>query len=271
MRFGFALAILLLLACSSLVGQQTSPAGPPQTTQPCAPGETTIGAQRCVTPPRVIHNVDPAYPEQARQAKLEGSVVLGIVVGVDGKAHNIRVVRPFGSGLDEQAVAAVQQWEFQPATKDGKPVAVNINIEVNFRLYHGPTPPIGQFDAQSEALRIAFESLAERVVKGDFDGAYKFLSEQTAKNVSANRFASSYKMLEAENGELQSIKFAASWTNSNVQNAPIKTGVVVARHQYESKQLMFTYLFRQERQEDKQEWKLLAFRPGNQLPTGAVH
>jgi TonB family protein len=212
--------------------------------------------------------VDPIYPEEARKAKLEGRVVVRVTVGADGKPHNIHVIQPFGSGFDEQAVAAVQQWEFQPAIKDGRRVAVYINVEVNFRLSPGPTPPTDQADPQNAALRAVFESLAERLVKRDFDGAYKFLSEQTAKQVSANRLASAFKMLEAENGELQSINFVGISRNSKPEpgNASV-LAVVAARHHYESKEIPFTYLFRQE----KKEWRLVAFKPGNQLPGGVVH
>jgi len=57
------------------------------------------------------------------------------VVGADGIPRDIRIAKPAGMGLDEQAVKAVQRWRFDPAKKDGNPVAVQINVEVNFRLY----------------------------------------------------------------------------------------------------------------------------------------
>ena len=53
---------------------------------------------------------------------------------IDGLAHNIQVKRGLGLGLDEQAVLAVSQWKFRPGAKDGQPVTVAANIEVNFRL-----------------------------------------------------------------------------------------------------------------------------------------
>jgi TonB family protein len=58
-----------------------------------------------------------------------------MVVGPDGKPHNIRVVRTLGLGLDEKAIEAVKNWRFKPAMKDGKPVAVQISVEVEFHLY----------------------------------------------------------------------------------------------------------------------------------------
>jgi protein TonB len=56
-------------------------------------------------------------------------------VGPDGKPRDIHVSRTLGLGLDEKAIEAVNQWKFEPALKDGKPVAVAINVEVQFRLY----------------------------------------------------------------------------------------------------------------------------------------
>jgi protein TonB len=88
-----------------------------------------------VSAPRATFSPDPEYSEEARKAKYQGTVVLWVVVGPDGKPHDIRVQRTLGMGLDEKAIEAVRQWKFEPAKKDGSPVAVQINVEVNFRLY----------------------------------------------------------------------------------------------------------------------------------------
>ena len=87
-----------------------------------------------VSPPRVIKKVEPEYSEEARKAKYQGTVVLAVQVWEDGRAHNIRVVRSLGLGLDENAVQAVVQWRFVPGMKAGRPVKVAATIEVNFRL-----------------------------------------------------------------------------------------------------------------------------------------
>lgn len=87
-----------------------------------------------VTSPSVLYREDPQYTEQARAEKVAGSVLLSLVVGTDGLAHDISVTKGVGAGLDEQAILAVTKWHFQPGTKDGQPVAVRANIEVNFRL-----------------------------------------------------------------------------------------------------------------------------------------
>ena len=87
-----------------------------------------------VSPPKAIYSPDPEYSETARQAKLQGTCVLWLVVGPDGKPRDIRVLRTLGLGLDEKAIEAVKHWRFEPAMKNGKPVAVQINVEVNFHL-----------------------------------------------------------------------------------------------------------------------------------------
>jgi TonB family protein len=87
-----------------------------------------------ISAPVLLSKVEPAYSPDARAAKYQGSVLLYAEVGADGQAHNIRVSRGLGLGLNEKAVQAIRQWNFKPAGKDGRPVTVGVNIEVNFRL-----------------------------------------------------------------------------------------------------------------------------------------
>lgn len=88
-----------------------------------------------VSAPRAIYTPEPEFSEEARKAKYQGVVVLNIVVGTDGRVHNPRVVRSLGMGLDEKAVEGVKTWKFDPSKKDGRAVAVEMNIEVAFNLY----------------------------------------------------------------------------------------------------------------------------------------
>ncbi len=88
-----------------------------------------------VQAPRAIDTPDPEYSEEARKAKYQGTVVLWLIVDPNGRPHDLKVSRSLGMGLDQKAIEAVRRWRFEPATKDGKPVAVQINVEVNFRLY----------------------------------------------------------------------------------------------------------------------------------------
>ncbi len=88
-----------------------------------------------VSAPRALDTPDPEYSEEARKAKYQGTCVLWLIVGPDGKPRDVKIARALGMGLDEKAIEAVRNWKFEPAMKDGKPVAVQINVEVNFRLY----------------------------------------------------------------------------------------------------------------------------------------
>jgi TonB family protein len=88
-----------------------------------------------VTAPRVIYQPDPEYSEKARKAGRQGSCVLRLIVGADGKPYDISEVRTLGMGLDEKAIEAVRRWVFEPARRAGKPVAVQIDVQVSFRLY----------------------------------------------------------------------------------------------------------------------------------------
>jgi TonB family protein len=87
-----------------------------------------------VKPPRVIYSPEPPFSKKARAARYQGVSTLSLVVGADGIPRNIKVVNPLGMGLDEKAVEAVSTWKFQPATKDGKAVAVQIAVELDFHL-----------------------------------------------------------------------------------------------------------------------------------------
>lgn len=87
-----------------------------------------------VTPPRAIYAPDPEYTTAAKNAKIHGTVPLWLVVTAEGLPEYVHVARSLDSGLDQAAVDAVKQWRFAPAMKNGKPVAIAIAIEVNFRL-----------------------------------------------------------------------------------------------------------------------------------------
>ncbi len=84
--------------------------------------------------PASSYKVEPEYSEEARKAKFQGTVLLFVVVDEKGNPRDIKILRPLGLGLDQKAVEAVEKWKFSPGKKDGKPVPVQAQIEVNFRL-----------------------------------------------------------------------------------------------------------------------------------------
>lgn len=103
---------------------------------PGSGGGTGGGAYRpggAVTAPRVIRQVEPTYSPDALQHRIQGSVLLEVVVTRDGFASNIRVVRSLDPyGLDQQAVAAVAQWRFEPGRLADTPVDVLVTIIIDF-------------------------------------------------------------------------------------------------------------------------------------------
>jgi TonB family protein len=88
-----------------------------------------------VSIPRAIYVPEPEFSEEARRSKYQGEVTLLATIGADGRTRDLLVVRSLGMGLDEKAIAAVRTWRFEPAKKDGRPVAVQMNIIVSFHLF----------------------------------------------------------------------------------------------------------------------------------------
>jgi periplasmic protein TonB len=90
------------------------------------------------TEPRVIHTVQPEYTKEALDAKLQGTVLLTALIGVDGIPSDIKMTRRLGKGLDEKALECVERWRFSPGTNHGEPSPMKVKVEINFRL---PQPP----------------------------------------------------------------------------------------------------------------------------------
>jgi len=129
---GFA---IVLAGFGVLSLQKSSAQAPPQVApndRPTSGQIYSVGGD--VTSPRVISKVDPSYTEEASKQKIEGSVVLSMVIGTDGLAHDINVTKSLDPGLDRKAAEAVEQWHFAPGTLNEEPVAVRAVVEVNFRL-----------------------------------------------------------------------------------------------------------------------------------------
>jgi TonB family protein len=96
---------------------------------------------RGTTIPKVLQRVEPRYPAEAGDTRVSGTVVLQVVIQADGTPKIVKVVKPLGLGFTENAIEAIQQWKFQPAAENGRPVSVSVNVEINFALEQAVAPP----------------------------------------------------------------------------------------------------------------------------------
>lgn len=87
-----------------------------------------------ISMPRLVSKREPVYDEASRRARIEGTVLLYVVIDTNGAPSEIRVFRHLAPGLDASAIEAVKPWRFTPATKDNQPTAVGAMIEVNFKM-----------------------------------------------------------------------------------------------------------------------------------------
>jgi TonB family protein len=95
---------------------------------------------KSVTAPRATHKEPPRYTEKARQERIQGLVILRLVIDETGGVTEVDVLKGLPHGLTESAIETVERWEFEPARHDGKPVSVIYNITINFRLQKGKKP-----------------------------------------------------------------------------------------------------------------------------------
>lgn len=97
----------------------------------CLPFVAQAGGAKAKTagvkPPKVIQKVDPEYTAEAKEARIEGQVVLDLTVGAAGGVEDVKVVERLSHGLTESAVAAVRQWKFEPR-QGGKSVVFTVTV-----------------------------------------------------------------------------------------------------------------------------------------------
>ena len=88
-----------------------------------------------VSAPVVVHEIEPEFTEDARKSNFQGTVGIQLIVDAQGNPQDVRVVQHLGMGLDQKAMDAVRQYRFKPAMYQGHPVAVQLVIDVDFRLH----------------------------------------------------------------------------------------------------------------------------------------
>jgi protein TonB len=99
--------------------------------------------------PKRTKFVRPVYPETAMQAGLSGQVVIEMVITRAGRTSDLRVTKGVAPDLDQAALDAVKQWEYQPWLIDGKPQDLVLTVTVSFKLPRPNTPATKPVRAQS--------------------------------------------------------------------------------------------------------------------------
>ena len=132
LKRAFARRILLVSALGFLSGGSVVAQEP---TDKSSEVVYEVGLGSDVKPPKAVYQPNPEYVDKARREKINGVVVLAMIVTAEGKVRDVKVIKSLDAGLDKQAIAAVRTWKFEPATRAGKPVAVHLKTEVDFRLY----------------------------------------------------------------------------------------------------------------------------------------
>jgi TonB family protein len=126
-------------ACTSSAAPMSCKAAP---SMPSGNGYTSptsgVGPKKIgggVSTPVLIYSLLPEYSEQAKTEKVGGTVLVNFWVDEQGRTKHVRVLRGVGMGLDEKAVETARQYKFTPAMEGGKPVLVELNTEVNFKIF----------------------------------------------------------------------------------------------------------------------------------------
>jgi TonB family protein len=96
-------------------------------------GITHVGGS--VTYPVPLNNVEAEFSDEAKREKYQGTCLISLIVDAHGMPQDVRMVKPLKYGLSEKAIEAVNKYRFRPAMKNGEPVPVMVNVEVNFHLY----------------------------------------------------------------------------------------------------------------------------------------
>ena len=116
---------VLLLGVTALPAQD-----PPQNSSEVVYGQYDPGITRV----KALYQPNPEYSERASRKKIQGTVLLSMIVTAEGTVRDPQVTRSLDKDLDKNAVECVKKWKFEPATRDGKPVASRVAVEVSFHV-----------------------------------------------------------------------------------------------------------------------------------------
>ena len=132
-------------------------------------------SQPCVTPPRLVRKADPVYPPEDLKSKIEGTVLLDMVIGSDGIPRDIRISRSLKPNFDQAAITAARQWQFEPAKYQDKAVAISAHIEINFRVTPGtnsqPNTGSASVGPSPQELQNLFAAAGDAYTRHDYADA----------------------------------------------------------------------------------------------------
>ncbi|HXM67099.1 MAG TPA: TonB family protein [Candidatus Acidoferrum sp.] len=247
----FVLAPLLLVsALISAPAQDAISVDAVSTMRMCSE-KNPVSAGPCATPPRALSKANPDYPEKARRSRHEGTVALGVTIGKDGGVHDIRIVKSVDDAIDEAAMKAVSKWKFEPASYQGSPVAVEMTIQVNFRLETNaapaltpaPTPAPAQAASASEQVRNLYTDANEAYGRHDYQTAANLARRVTTLAPQNN---GGWNLLGISLLEMNQLDAAATALQMAIANDPASTfaynnlGRVYSRqHKYEEAAVQF--------------------------------
>ena len=131
---GFVLGLSLVLSWSNMRAQDIPAAKPPKQASAEDRRRQGLPQDADITRPVLIHNSFPEFSEEARRAKVSGTVLLKVKLDDQGKPAQVTVIRGIGYGLDEKAVESARRYRFNPAMEDGKPIPWEMDVEINFSI-----------------------------------------------------------------------------------------------------------------------------------------
>lgn len=127
--FHLFVPILLLFAVNAGIARQEQRQSQQTTTE-----EPVYEAGGDIKAPKLIHYVEPSFSPKSKEAYVEGVVKISTVVTTAGNTTKIEVLKGLNAEEDRTAAEAVQQWRFEPGTRNGQPVNVRVRVEINFHL-----------------------------------------------------------------------------------------------------------------------------------------
>lgn len=97
--------------------------------------EFSFDGDHGIKAPKIVYQPEPNYTKAAKKAKFEGDTRIRLMVDTKGEVKCVRILQPLPYGLDQEALKAVSAYRFQPALQNNNPIAVDMIVQVGFRIF----------------------------------------------------------------------------------------------------------------------------------------